>query len=888
MSRSPSSRNVAYNTRHSSSPSPLTDEAYVAHPLPHYATTFAHQMDNSQPKTLYPDVFGGLLPLSGENSCFFPSAGEQTNNPFTVAQSFRREEIGMTPLRAKVLPANKGFFCAETLAPMQSSVGDSGIESYMTPESAALGGESGSKVQKTVENDWDIPALATHIWEDSLERTGGEGRISTDKLQQLTGDPSTVPWSNEKIRTSSKRPRKPICSKAQRRSMMVKRRNPDVEEAMEKLDAYDYDGTNLRKKLTVELDDKDFLLIVCILQSTKTGAVFVRGHVFRRTRHMNGMFNNKRNEVCWIQEIDNDDHRPSEVQSMETVAVTQIVKRRGLRLTNLAYPALNYYNDKSWTIPHDKDPNKKTMYAFIENNAPLTCRIKFVRYFKDARARRKNACHEQAVYFLREDECGNGTGVHTNDLQLRQTWRGSTEYGGAQVGMVSGEKEFLRQETLSHAGKPCSNSLLIAGRKYEPGDVMTRGTVGDILIANADMGVIYQKLSGVNNKCFTRSTFNVVTGEEVSDSDMNNTSFTTKITDARHAEYIGGEVFRFENGNPRTEAQSSQFPRAPAEPGTDACWTKISKGLVYQHQDEGEITDTMFPRFQETQKRTASDTFPYSAKMDRMSVPGFHKHGNDPHRVRLTEAETLLSSRGELHFGDTTMLRPYNLTRLAPSLSAPLIASAEVDGKRIRQHATPCLNNSTPPMTSSQGDAVRRGPQTRPRTKHISRRYTFGDCFCGTGGMSRGAVMAGLRVKWGFDFNDIACYSYALNFVGASVYHEQANSFATSRADQKVDICHLSPPCQYFSPAHTRPGRGDEDSTASFFAVGELLQKTKCRIAVLEQTAGLVNRHERYFHSCVREFVERGFSVRWRVINCADYGLPQRRTRLFMIASWYA
>lgn len=152
--------------------------------------------------------------------------------------------------------------------------------------------------------------------------------------------------------------------------------------------------------------------------------------------------------------------------------------------------------------------------------------------------------------------------------------------------------------------------------------------------------------------------------------------------------------------------------------------------------------------------------------------------------------------------------------------------------------------------------------------------------------MSRGAVSAGLRIKWGFDFNTSACQAYALNFLRTPIYNVWANQFSGASGDHKVDICHLSPPCQFFSDAHTVQGKDDDMNTASLFAIFNLLDKAKPRIVTLEQTSGLIRRHAIFFNAVINMFTSRGFSVRWKVMTCADFGLPQRRTRLFIMASW--
>ncbi|KAI9716785.1 MAG: hypothetical protein M1812_005125 [Candelaria pacifica] len=166
------------------------------------------------------------------------------------------------------------------------------------------------------------------------------------------------------------------------------------------------------------------------------------------------------------------------------------------------------------------------------------------------------------------------------------------------------------------------------------------------------------------------------------------------------------------------------------------------------------------------------------------------------------------------------------------------------------------------------------------------RRYTFGDAFCGAGGASRGAKMAGLRVAWGNDFDTAAINSYQLNFHGTYCYAMWAHDFINEINDEHiVDILHISPPCQVFSPAHTTPGKDDEMNTQTFFACQELLRRAKPRLATMENTFGLIQNHREYLATAVCFFTSLGYSVRWKISNFAEYGLPQARRRAFFIAA---
>ena len=79
-----------------------------------------------------------------------------------------------------------------------------------------------------------------------------------------------------------------------------------------------------------------------------------------------------------------------------------------------------------------------------------------------------------------------------------------------------------------------------------------------------------------------------------------------------------------------------------------------------------------------------------------------------------------------------------------------------------------------------------------------------------------------------------------------------------------VDILHLSPPCQFFSPAHTVAGKDDEMNTAASFVIWELLRRIKPRIVTLENTFGLENNHPEYLRRVVNQFTSSSYSVRWK------------------------
>lgn len=180
-----------------------------------------------------------------------------------------------------------------------------------------------------------------------------------------------------------------------------------------------------------------------------------------------------------------------------------------------------------------------------------------------------------------------------------------------------------------------------------------------------------------------------------------------------------------------------------------------------------------------------------------------------------------------------------------------------------------------------------------------SNRLTFADAFCGAGGVSVGASQAGLDVQFGFDYDTDACRTYGLNNPNSVVWNSHVDHFIAMmhalHEEFQVDILHMSPPCQAYSVANARVGRRDpfsegeardDANQAASFGISQLLHQCKPRVATMEQTSGILGpRSLDYFRGVVAQFTAENYSVSWRLLDLAQWGLPHHRKRVIIIAS---
>lgn len=177
------------------------------------------------------------------------------------------------------------------------------------------------------------------------------------------------------------------------------------------------------------------------------------------------------------------------------------------------------------------------------------------------------------------------------------------------------------------------------------------------------------------------------------------------------------------------------------------------------------------------------------------------------------------------------------------------------------------------------------------RSEKKRRRPVAVDLFCGVGGLGLGVEHAGFEVIAAFDTLAFNVDSHAANFPNTNSVQvdlttksgDQLRELGTFKKTD-VDLLVGGPPCQGFSIG----GKRDLNDTRNLlvFDFARLIRQIQPKYFVMENVQGLVSTHSRpVLDSFVRRVKHAGYHVvePIKVLNAADYGVPQRRKRVIVL-----
>src|SRR6266404_3380313 len=167
------------------------------------------------------------------------------------------------------------------------------------------------------------------------------------------------------------------------------------------------------------------------------------------------------------------------------------------------------------------------------------------------------------------------------------------------------------------------------------------------------------------------------------------------------------------------------------------------------------------------------------------------------------------------------------------------------------------------------------------------------DLFAGAGGMSLGFEQAGFDIAAAVDYDPIHCATHEFNFANCATICRSVTdidgSYIRNKAkldNRDIDVVFGGAPCQGFSLIGKRVFDDPRNSLVHHFV--RLVSELKPKYFVFENVKGLtVGEHKRFLEEIIEAFRNAGYKVEanYRVLNAADYGVPQDRRRLFLMGA---
>ena len=156
--------------------------------------------------------------------------------------------------------------------------------------------------------------------------------------------------------------------------------------------------------------------------------------------------------------------------------------------------------------------------------------------------------------------------------------------------------------------------------------------------------------------------------------------------------------------------------------------------------------------------------------------------------------------------------------------------------------------------------------------------------FSGAGGMDLGFINAGFEIIWANDFFEEAVNSYRKN-IGKHMIHGDITKISSDNIPDGADVIIGGFPCQGFSVANTRRSMEDKRN----FLYKEMLRviaDKKPKFFVAENVKGLLSMEKGKVIEMIKsDFESLGYKVDARVLNAAEYGVPQARERVVIIGN---
>jgi DNA (cytosine-5)-methyltransferase 1 len=163
------------------------------------------------------------------------------------------------------------------------------------------------------------------------------------------------------------------------------------------------------------------------------------------------------------------------------------------------------------------------------------------------------------------------------------------------------------------------------------------------------------------------------------------------------------------------------------------------------------------------------------------------------------------------------------------------------------------------------------------------------ELFSGAGGMSAGAIMAGIEIKLAVEIDKYAALTYSHNHKGTEVFNNDIRKLKEINIKKEKDIPNIlfgGPPCQGFSISNQKTRTINNENNWLFEEFIRVAKLWKPDWIVMENVSGLLLTEKGFFiEKIIKKLKKIGYTVNHKLLNAADHGVPQKRERLFIVGS---
>lgn len=165
--------------------------------------------------------------------------------------------------------------------------------------------------------------------------------------------------------------------------------------------------------------------------------------------------------------------------------------------------------------------------------------------------------------------------------------------------------------------------------------------------------------------------------------------------------------------------------------------------------------------------------------------------------------------------------------------------------------------------------------------------YNAIDLFCGAGGLSFGFQQAGFNILLGIDNDKKALETFESTHRGSKTICGDITEINYSDikkliGDKEIDVIIGGPPCQGMSLSGFR--KLDDPRNKLYLSYIRLVDEIRPKVFVIENVPGLVSLFNGQIKDSIMEkFQKMGYSIQYKILCSADYGVPQNRKRVIFV-----